>query len=64
MVFGRSRTQEERRQHRMFRRRWRRDGLLKAIIELAIYRILRAVIIAGSIIFILAVCVVAAIFLG
>jgi hypothetical protein len=64
MVFGRSRTQEERRQHRMFRRRWRRDGLLRAIIELAIYRFLRAVIIAGSIIFVLAVCVVAAIFLG
>jgi hypothetical protein len=48
----------------MFRRRMQRDGLLKAITELAIYRFLRAVIIAGSTIFVLAVCVVGAIFLG
>jgi hypothetical protein len=48
----------------MFRRRMRRDGLMRAILELAIYRFLRAVIIAGAIIFILAVCVVGAIILG
>jgi hypothetical protein len=48
----------------MFRRRRRRDGIISAIIELAIYRFLRAVIIAGSLIFILAVCVVGAIILG
>jgi hypothetical protein len=64
MVFGRSRNQEERRQHRMFRQRRRERGFIRAVIDLAIYRFLRAVIIAGTIIAVLAVCVVGGIILG